>query len=56
MKMLNAFGAMSWYYCQIFRLADGLPADTGRGMLSTLVEYLRDEIAAAWRMHRAFGA
>ena len=45
-KVLNAFGAQSWYYCQLFRLADGQPADLERGMLSTLVEYLRDEL---WR-------
>lgn len=48
-KVLNAFGAQSWYYCQLFRLADGEPADLGRGMLSTLVEYLRDEIKASRR-------
>jgi hypothetical protein len=53
--MLNTFGAMSWYYCQIFRLADGQPADMSRGIVSTLVEYLRDELATARRMHRAFG-
>jgi hypothetical protein len=44
-KMLNAFGAQAWYYCQLFRLADGQPADRGRGMLSSLVEYLRDELS-----------
>jgi 2,4-dienoyl-CoA reductase-like NADH-dependent reductase (Old Yellow Enzyme family) len=43
-KVLNAFGAQSWYYCQLFRLADGKPADLGRSMLSTLGEYLRDEL------------
>jgi len=48
-KMLNAFGAQSWYYCQLFRLADGQPADLGRGMLSTLAEYLRDELRASRR-------
>jgi hypothetical protein len=26
-----------------------------RGILSTLVEYLRDELATARRVHRAFG-
>jgi 2,4-dienoyl-CoA reductase-like NADH-dependent reductase (Old Yellow Enzyme family) len=46
-KVLNAFGAQSWYYCQLFRLADGQPADLERGMLSTLVEYLRDEVRAS---------
>jgi len=55
LKMLNTFGAMSWYYCQIFRLADDQPADMSRGIVSTLVEYLRDELATARRMHRAFG-
>jgi hypothetical protein len=54
-KMLNAFGAMSWYYCQVFRLADGRPADAGRGILSTLREYLADEHATARRMHKAYG-
>jgi 2,4-dienoyl-CoA reductase-like NADH-dependent reductase (Old Yellow Enzyme family) len=46
-KVLNAFGAQSWYYCQLFRLADGKPADLERGMLSTLVEYLRDELGSS---------
>jgi hypothetical protein len=55
LKMLNTFGAMSWYYCQIFRLADGQPADMDRGIGSTLVEYLRDELTTARRMHQAFG-
>ena len=43
-KMLNAFGAQSWYYCQLFRLADGEPADLDRGLMSSLLEYLRDEL------------
>jgi 2,4-dienoyl-CoA reductase-like NADH-dependent reductase (Old Yellow Enzyme family) len=46
-KVLNAFGAQSWYYCQLFRLADGKPADLERSMLSTLLEYLRDELRAS---------
>jgi len=54
-KMLNTFGAQSWFYCQLFRLADGRPADLERGMLSTLIEYLGDELRTARRMHRAFG-
>ena len=44
-KMLNAFGAQAWYYCQLFRLADGQPADLRRGMLSALAEYLQDELS-----------
>jgi 2,4-dienoyl-CoA reductase-like NADH-dependent reductase (Old Yellow Enzyme family) len=54
-KVLNTFGAQSWFYCQIFRMADGDPPDLGRGLMSTLREYLGDELAAARRMHRAFG-
>jgi 2,4-dienoyl-CoA reductase-like NADH-dependent reductase (Old Yellow Enzyme family) len=42
-RALNAFGAQAWYYCQLFRLADGRPADLERGMLGSLVEYLREE-------------
>jgi len=56
LRMLNAFGAQSWFYCQIFRLADGRPADLDRGLLASLSEYLRDELATARRVHRAFGA
>jgi 2,4-dienoyl-CoA reductase-like NADH-dependent reductase (Old Yellow Enzyme family) len=55
MKMLNAFGAQSWYYCQLFRLADGRSADMDLGMLSALREYLGDEFATARRVHRAYG-
>jgi 2,4-dienoyl-CoA reductase-like NADH-dependent reductase (Old Yellow Enzyme family) len=54
-KMVNTFGAQSWYYCQLFRLADGKPADLGLGIFAALKEYLTDEIATARRMHRAFG-
>jgi len=55
MKMLNAFGAQSWYYCQLFRLADGRSADMDLGMMSALREYLGDELATARRVHRAYG-
>jgi len=44
-RVLNTFGAQSWYYCQLFRLADGRPADLDRGMLASLGEYLRDELS-----------
>ncbi len=54
-KMINTFGAQSWYYCQLFRLADGKPADLGLGMFAALKEYLIDEISTARRMHRSFG-
>jgi len=54
-RMLNTYGAMSWFYCQIFRLADGKAPEMDRGIASTLVEYLRDELATARRMHGAYG-
>jgi hypothetical protein len=54
-RILNVFGAQAWYYCQIFRLADGRPAEPDRGLMASLAEYLGDELASARRMHRAFG-
>jgi 2,4-dienoyl-CoA reductase-like NADH-dependent reductase (Old Yellow Enzyme family) len=54
LRLLNTFGAQSWFYCQLFRLADGEPPDLDRGMLSSLREYLADELATARRVHRAF--
>jgi 2,4-dienoyl-CoA reductase-like NADH-dependent reductase (Old Yellow Enzyme family) len=56
LRMLNAFGAQSWYYCQLFRLADGRPADMDRGLLGSLREYLADEFASAKRVHRAYAS
>jgi len=53
-KALNAFGAQAWYYCQLFRLADGRPADLDLGVLAALREYLADEWKKAWRLHRAY--
>ncbi len=53
-RILNVFAAQAWYYCQIFRLADGRPPDLGLGLAAALAEYLRDELTAARRMHRAF--
>jgi 2,4-dienoyl-CoA reductase-like NADH-dependent reductase (Old Yellow Enzyme family) len=53
-KALNAFGSQAWYYCQLFRLADGRPAELGLGVFAALREYLADEWTKAWRMHRAY--
>jgi len=55
LRALNTIGVQAWFYCQIFRLADGEPLQPERGMLPALLEYLRDEFSAARRMHRAFG-
>jgi 2,4-dienoyl-CoA reductase-like NADH-dependent reductase (Old Yellow Enzyme family) len=52
-KVLNTFGAQAWYYCQIFRLAEGRPADLEQGVVAALFEYLSDELRQAYRMHRA---
>ena len=52
-RQLNAFGAMGWYYLNLFRLADGLGPDLQRGVLSALFSYLASEYSAAARMHRA---
>lgn len=46
-KVANAFGAQGWYYQQIFRLADGLPADTDMSVFRALVAYQQDEVRAA---------
>jgi 2,4-dienoyl-CoA reductase-like NADH-dependent reductase (Old Yellow Enzyme family) len=54
-RILNAFASQAWFYCQLFRVADGEPPDPERGMLPSLFEYLRDELTTARRMHRAFG-
>jgi hypothetical protein len=53
-RALNAFGAQAWYYCQIFRLAAGRPADLNLGVFGALGEYLFDELRAARRMHGAY--
>jgi 2,4-dienoyl-CoA reductase-like NADH-dependent reductase (Old Yellow Enzyme family) len=53
-KALNAFAAQSWYYCQLFRLAEGKPADVESSVLSTLREYLGSELKAAWATRRAY--
>jgi 2,4-dienoyl-CoA reductase-like NADH-dependent reductase (Old Yellow Enzyme family) len=54
-RILNVFAAQAWYYCQIFRLADGRSPQLDLGLAAALAEYLRDEFTAARRMHRAFG-
>jgi 2,4-dienoyl-CoA reductase-like NADH-dependent reductase (Old Yellow Enzyme family) len=53
-KALNAFAAQSWYYCQLFRLAAGEPAQLDRSVASTLREYLGAELRAAWATRRAY--
>jgi 2,4-dienoyl-CoA reductase-like NADH-dependent reductase (Old Yellow Enzyme family) len=48
-----AMSSISWYYIQIFRLADGLPPDPTVSPAWTRWMYLWDEQVAAWRMRRA---
>jgi hypothetical protein len=53
-RALNAFAAQSWYYCQLFRLAEGQPAQLDRSVASTLREYLGAELKAAYRTRRVY--
>lgn len=52
-KLVNVLGGQAWYYLQLFRLADGKPADLKLGMLSAFFGYLWDEFSTAARMRRA---
>jgi 2,4-dienoyl-CoA reductase-like NADH-dependent reductase (Old Yellow Enzyme family) len=53
-KALNAFAAQAWYYCQLFRLADGRPADLDRSALQALGEYMASELRAARATRKAY--
>lgn len=55
-KSLNVVGAMAWYYQQLFRLADGLPADPQLGLFKAIRRYFADELGQARRVHRALKA
>ncbi len=52
MRAINVFGAMGWYYQQLFRLADGKEPDLDTGILSDLVRYQVDELRTASRLER----
>lgn len=52
-KLVNVLGGQGWYYIQLFRLADGKPADPKLGMLSAFFGYLWDELSTAQRVRRA---
>jgi 2,4-dienoyl-CoA reductase-like NADH-dependent reductase (Old Yellow Enzyme family) len=52
-KLVNVLGAQGWYYLQLFRLADGKPADLKLGIVSALLRYLWDEWRTAWYLHQA---
>jgi 2,4-dienoyl-CoA reductase-like NADH-dependent reductase (Old Yellow Enzyme family) len=54
-KAINAFATQSWYYCQLFRLAEGRPAELDRGVWSTLREYVASELRAARATRREYG-
>lgn len=53
-KALNAFAAQSWYYCQLFHLAAGEPAQVDRKVTSTLREYLGSELRAAYATRKVY--
>jgi 2,4-dienoyl-CoA reductase-like NADH-dependent reductase (Old Yellow Enzyme family) len=54
-RALNAFAAQSWYYCQLFRLGDGKPAQLDLGSPAALFEYVGAELRAARALRRAYG-
>ncbi|MEL6370182.1 MAG: NADH:flavin oxidoreductase/NADH oxidase family protein [Pseudomonadota bacterium] len=47
MKVINGFGAMAYFYQNIFRLADGLEPDLTMPILPALIRHQRHELAAA---------
>lgn len=51
-KVLNGFAKVGWYYEQLYRLADGLDADTSLGALRALLAYDRTEKAKARALER----
>lgn len=53
MAYLRAFSGVSWYYIQIFRLADGLAVNPRLGSVKSLLMYLWDEQRTAFYMRRA---
>lgn len=53
-KLVNVLGAQGWYYLQLFRLADGKPADLKLGITSAMLRYLWDELTTARRVRRAW--
>ena len=53
-KALNAFTAQSWYYCQLFRLADGHAPDLELRPLRALREYVASELGAARATRRVY--
>ncbi|MEM9705118.1 MAG: NADH:flavin oxidoreductase/NADH oxidase family protein [Pseudomonadota bacterium] len=46
-KAVNGFGAMAFFYQNIFRLADGLDADRKMGLLGAFIRHQRHEAKAA---------
>lgn len=52
MRVINVLGGQQWYYENIHRLADDLPAKLDRGMLAAFAMFWRNELWRAWRMRR----
>jgi len=53
MHYVHAYAGISWYYIQIFRLADGLPVDFDLTPGRALRLFAWDEQKTAWRMRKA---
>lgn len=49
---VSAYAGVSWYYIQLFRLADGLAPDPALTPTQALLRYLWDEQKTAWKMRR----
>ena len=50
---VDAYAGISWYYIQIFRLADGLAVDPALTPVRALLRYVWAELTTAWRMRKA---
>jgi len=53
LKVINVLGGQSWYYHQLFHLADGKEPNLNMGVLHAFGAYMADEISTAMRVKRA---
>ncbi len=52
-KFVNIFGSLGWYYLHLMDMADNKALNMKRGALPSFLNYMRTELVAAFRMHRA---
>ncbi|WP_417568053.1 hypothetical protein [Marinobacter sp.] len=53
LKKINVLGGQSWYYQQIFRLADDEEADPDLGILKAAGAYVKDELSQARQVKKS---